>query len=207
MERREPQVAVPAPGAGGASALAAVRPLALQGVASAAAPVLLFAALTALAGQVRVPLPFTPVPLTLQVIPVLLAAALLGPVRGPASQLVFLAAGALGAPVFTAGAGGAAYLLGPTGGYLVGFAAAALVVGRLLDIPGPAGFLRIAGAMTAGTAVIFILGVTHLAVFTGGSWTTAFRLGSLPFLPGAALKIVAAASMAAGWQRLRRPVR
>jgi biotin transport system substrate-specific component len=170
-------------------------------VSRAAASVLLFAGLTALAGQIRVPLPFTPVPLTLQLLPVLLAGALLGPARGAMSQLVFLGAGVLGLPVFSAAAAGLAHVTGPTGGYLIGFAAAALLVGILLHSrPSPA-FPRLLLVMCAGAVTVHLLGVLHLTVYAGGSLTQAFQLGSLPFLPGAVLKVFAAASIAAAWRR------
>ncbi|MGH7539390.1 MAG: biotin transporter BioY, partial [Gemmatimonadota bacterium] len=84
--------------------------------------VLAFAALTALGARIAVPLPGTPVPFTFQVVAVLLAGVLLGPRLGAASQAAYLAAGASGLPIFAAG-GGVAYLLGPTGGYLLAFPA------------------------------------------------------------------------------------
>jgi biotin transport system substrate-specific component len=91
----------------------------------------LFAALTALGARVTIPLPFTPVPVTLQVLFPLLAGLLLGGKRGALSQAEYVAAGLAGFPVFAKGGSGLAYLFGPTGGYLLGFIAAAFVVGEL----------------------------------------------------------------------------
>jgi biotin transporter BioY len=91
----------------------------------------LFAALTALGARVTVPLPFTPVPVTLQVLFPLLAGLLLGSKRGALSQAEYVAAGLAGLPVFAKGGSGLAYLFGPTGGYLLGFIAAAFLVGEL----------------------------------------------------------------------------
>lgn len=173
-------------------------------LARGAGVVALFAALTALSGLVRVPLPFTPVPLTLQVLPVLLAGALIGPSRAAASQALFLGSGALGLPVFAGGAAGLAWLTGPTGGYLAGFLAAAWLVGAILRRTERPGFGLTLAAMTAGAAVIHALGVLQLSIHSGGSILRAFQLGSLPFLPGTVLKVLAAASLATAWRRSRR---
>jgi len=182
-----------------------VRNLGLAVAGQGALSILLFAGLTALAGQLRVPLPFTPVPVTLQIIPVLLAGALIGPARGSGSQFLLIAAGALGLPVFAGGGFGLAHISGPTGGYLIGFTAAALLVGALLRRTETPGFGRVLLAMSAGAAVIHALGVLHLAVYTGGSLARAFELGSLPFLPGEGLKLFAAASIASAWLRTKGP--
>ncbi|MCI0548325.1 MAG: biotin transporter BioY [Candidatus Rokubacteria bacterium] len=177
--------------------------LEMASVGRAALTVVLFAGLTALAGQLRVPLPFTPVPLTLQVIPVLLAGAVIGPGGGACSQALLLIAGALGMPVFAAGGAGLAHLTGPTGGYLVGFPAAALLVGTLLRARRAPSFGRVLLAMAAGAVVIHAAGVVHLSIYTGGSLERALALGSLPFIPGDGLKLLAASAIAVGWRRLR----
>src|SRR5262245_16814261 len=126
-----------------------------------------FGALTALAAYARVPLPFTPVPLTLQLLPVLLAGVFLAPARGAARQALLIAAGSAGAPVFAGGGFGAAHIVGPTGGYLIGFAAAAWLVGIVVRRfrPGPAGILA---AMIGGAAAVHLFGVLRLALFLGG---------------------------------------
>ncbi len=140
--------------------------------------------------QVRIALPFTPVPITGQTFAVLLVGAVLGSRRGAASLLLYLIQGLLGLPVFAGGASSLAYLLGPTGGYLVGFVVAAGLVGLLaargLDRRIPSALL----AFLAGEAVIYLFGVTWLTVFLGIQ--RAIAAGLLPFLVGDAIKLAAA---------------
>jgi len=143
-----------------------------------------FAVLTAVGARISVPLPGSPVPFTFQVVAVLAAGLLLGPRLGAMSQLAYLAAGAAGLPVFAMG-GGAAYLLGPTGGYLLAYPAAALVVGLVARERGP---LLTAAGLLAGSAVIFAGGAAWLAVTTGPS--LALREGVLPFAGVALLKVL-----------------
>ncbi len=159
-----------------------------------------FAALVALGARLSVPL--WPVPITLQVPFVLLAGAFLGARAGAGSMATYLAAGALGLPVFAAG-GGPGYFLGPTGGYLVGFVAAAAVVGVLA---GPrAGLGRLLLAMTAGVAVVHLFGLLHLSLFLGrGPWQ-AMQDGLRPvLLVGTVLKVTGAATLVAAWRGLGR---
>lgn len=136
-----------------------------------------FAVLTALGARVAVPLPGTPVPFTFQVVAVLLAGWMLGPRLAAASQGAYLAAGAAGLPVFAAG-GGLAYLLGPTGGYLLAYPAAAAVAG--LAASRDAGWLRQAAALAGGVAVIHAGGAAWLAAVAGHE--AALAAGVLPFL-------------------------
>jgi biotin transport system substrate-specific component len=139
------------------------------------AGVLVFAALTAVAARVSLPLPGTPIPFTFQPMVVLLAGLMLGARMGAASQLAYLAAGASGLPVFVAG-GGAAYLLGPTGGYLMAYPLAAFVVGALAtDRP-----LRQGLALLCGLGVIYAGGVSWLALHLPLDRAVAF--GLLPFV-------------------------
>jgi biotin transport system substrate-specific component len=158
-----------------------------------------FAALVALGARISVPL--APIPLTLQVPFVLLAGAFLGPRAGAASMATYLAAGALGLPVFAAG-GGIAYLLGPTGGYLVGFVPAAALVGALARRG--ARLPRLLLAMTAAVATIHLLGILHLSLVLGRSPAETVQTGLLPFLPGDALKVAGAAALVAAWRGVRR---
>jgi biotin transport system substrate-specific component len=153
--------------------------------------VVLFAALTAVGATLAFPLPFTPVPVTLQTLAVILAGAMLGPVWGPASQLLYLGAGICGLPVFAGGIGGPAVLLGPTGGYLIGFVVGAWIAGLLLR-PG-SGWVRLGAGLLASHAAIFVCGLSRLLAFTGMSVPAALELGFFPFLPGLAVKTVAAA--------------
>lgn len=144
--------------------------------------VLGFAVATAIAAKIALPLPGTPVPFTFQPMVVLLAGVLLGARLGAASQLTYLAAGAVGLPVFVAG-GGLAYLLGPTGGYLLAYPLAAFVIGALAG----GGLLRTLGALLTGLGVIYLGGAAWLSVW--GSMSTAVALGILPFVLADLVKV------------------
>jgi biotin transport system substrate-specific component len=162
-----------------------------------------FSLLTALAAQVVLPLPFTPVPLTGQTFAVLLTGALLGPRLGALAMLAYLAEGAAGLPFFRGGAGGVGHLSGATAGYLLAFPAAAYVTGYLAERGWDRRFLTAAAAMALGSLVILACGWAWLALTFGG--TQAFRLGVAPFLPGDVIKIaLAAAVLPSGWALLRR---
>jgi len=163
-----------------------------------------FSLLTALAAQMVVPLPFTPVPLTGQTFAVLLTGALLGPRLGALAMLAYLAEGAAGLPFFRGGAGGVGHFSGATAGYLLAFPAAAYVTGALAERGWDRSFLTAAAAMALGSVVILACGWAWLALmFKGGA--EAFRLGVAPFLPGDVLKIaLAAAVLPTGWALLRR---
>lgn len=160
---------------------AALTPAARRALAVAA-----FAALTVLGARIAVPLPGIPVPFTFQVVAVLLAGVLLGPALGAASQALYLAAGLAGLPVFAAG-GGAAYLLGPTGGYLLAFPVAAAVAGGLSGRSGHLGIARTALGCALGIATIHAAGASWLAITAGPEVAQA---AVRPFLLGDALKIV-----------------
>jgi biotin transport system substrate-specific component len=140
--------------------------------------------------QIRIPLPFTPVPITGQTFAVLLVGAMLGARRGAASLVLYVMMGLFGLPFFAGGTSGMAYLLGPTGGYLIGFVAAAWLVGLLaargLDRRIPSALL----AFLAGEIVIYLCGVGWLSVFLG--IPHAITAGLLPFLLGDAIKLAAA---------------
>ncbi len=152
--------------------------------------------------QVRIPLPFTPVPLTGQTLAVLVVGAALGARRGSASLLLYLLMGLAGLPVFHGGTSGVAVVLGPTGGYLIGFVVSAYLVGALaargLDRRVPTALL----AFLAGEVVIYLFGVSWLSVFLG--WKGAIIGGLLPFLVGDGLKMIAAALLLpAAWKIAR----
>lgn len=136
-----------------------------------------FAVLTALGARVAIPLPGTPVPFTFQVVAVLLAGYLMGPAAGAASQAVYLAAGVAGLPVFAAG-GGAAYLVGPTGGYLLAYPAAAALAGAVAR-RNPGILVDLAGLVGA-LALIYGGGAGWLALVVDGA--SALEAGVLPFL-------------------------
>lgn len=168
-------------------------------VLAAAAAVAGVAVCTWAAAQARIPL--QPVPITLQTLVVLLAGALIGSNRGLASQMVYLGMGISGVPLFAGGVSGFAVISGPTGGYLLGFAAAAFVVGRWIGAR--ARFARAIAVFSAGALVILILGTLHLALFYTHDLWAAARVGLLPFLPGDAAKVIAAASIYCSYRRLR----
>ena len=138
------------------------------------------ALLVAVAAQFAVPLPGTPVPLTLQVPAVLLVAGLLGPRAGAASMAVYLGLGIAGLPVFAPiGPQGFARLLGPTGGYLLAYPVAAALTGQIVG--DARSWPRLGAALLAGLAAMYLGGTAQLAVLTGDTGN-ALRLGSLPFL-------------------------
>jgi len=161
---------------------------------------LLFAALTAAGAVVTIPLFFSPVPVTLQTLAVVLAGAVLGPVWGPVSQILYVGAGASGLPIFAGGTGGPGVLVGPTGGYLVGFVISAWLAG-LLTRPG-AGWVRLLVGLVLAQASVFVYGVPHLMLVTGISLPLALKLGAVPFLPGLGIKTL----MAAGALRSKTPL-
>jgi biotin transport system substrate-specific component len=158
--------------------------------------------LVALLAQVRIVLPFTPVPITGQTLAVLLIGAVLGSKRGAATIGLYILEGGIGLPFFAGGKAGLAVLMGPTGGYLAGFVAAAFVVGWLAE----RGFdRRLATAFAAfviGTAVIYLFGTIGLLRFM--SLQAAIAGGVLPFIVGDILKAVVAGSLLpAAWALLK----
>jgi len=167
-----------------------------------AALVVLFSAFVGLTAQVEIPL--WPVPLTLQTLGALFTGAVLGGRRGALALLLYLAEGAAGLPVFAGGASGVAYMLGPTGGYLVGFVLAAGVVGLLAGRDWDRRLVWTVLAMVVGNIVIYVLGVAWLAVFLG-DLRDALTQGMLIFIPGDLIKIaVAALALPGGWALARR---
>lgn len=152
-----------------------------------------FAAALAAASQVAIPLPFTPVPITLQPLLVVLAGMMLGPVFGAASMMLYLAVGAMGLPVFAPmGAPGALRLVGPTGGYLLAYPVAAYLAGVLaLRARGFTGRTLAAGA---GILMLYLGGLAQLAILTG-SLTRAALIGVVPFVALDAVKSLIAAAV------------
>jgi biotin transport system substrate-specific component len=159
-----------------------------------------FALLTWAAAKVSVPLPMTPVPGTLQTLAVLLAGAALGARAGAVSQASYIFMGMAGLPVFALPGSGPGYLLGPTGGYLVGFIAAAFVVGSVLEKAGRRGVLPAALAFLLGAMTIHACGLAWLSVVLGDP-AAAFRAGVLPFVLFDLAKVVVATGMHAGYLR------
>ena len=159
----------------------------------------LFAALTATGAFIAIPI--GPVPIVLQNLFVMLAGLLLGRRWGMASVGIYLLAGICGLPVFAGGQAGIGWLIGPTGGYLIGYLPAVYVIGRLTE-KADHHAVRDVGAMVLGTVLLYACGTSWLKVVTGLSWGKTLAAGMLPFLIGDALKIAAAVPIA----RALRPV-
>ncbi|MEN2981059.1 MAG: biotin transporter BioY [Thermus sp.] len=167
--------------------------------------------LVALTAQVALPLPFTPVPITLQTLGVLLVGAALGSRLGFLALAAYLLEGAMGLPVFAGGTGGLAKILGPTGGFLLAFPLAAGLVGLLVERLGldrkPLGTLL---AMLLGNALLYLLGLPWLAAWLAGVGKFAgtgalLAMGLFPFLPGDLVKaVLAALLLPSAWRFLGR---
>jgi biotin transport system substrate-specific component len=149
----------------------------------------------------KVQVPFWPVPMTMQTYAVLVIGAAYGARLGTATVLLYLAQGLVGLPVFAGAGAGPAYLIGPTAGYLVGFALAAGLVGWAADRGRGRSFVRMVAAMTAGHLLILALGVAWLAVGFGTGWERAVAVGLTPFWAATALKsALAAATLPLAWR-------
>lgn len=154
--------------------------------------------------HVAIPLWFTPVPITLQPFAVILLGLLLGPRTAFAATVAYLAEGAAGLPVFTPhGLGGIAQLLGPTAGYLFSYPVVAPLVSKLWR-SGNRTFSRGLAIAALGNLVILALGASWLALATHASFAAILNTAVLPFLPGDALKVSAAAAIATGAARWKR---
>lgn len=165
--------------------------------------IVLGALFVAALAQVKIPLSFTPVPLTGQTFAVLLVGATLGSRRGAASMALYIALGALGLPIFAGGASGLAYLSGATLGYLVGFVMAAYVIGLLAERGLERSVRTSLIPFLVGTVIIYACGVAWLTIMLG-SFSKAITAGLLPFLIGDAIKLIAAALMLPGaWKIVR----
>jgi len=146
-----------------------------------------------LLAQVEVRLPWTPVPVTLQPFGVFLAAAALGSRRAALAMLAYLAEGVAGLPFFAGGAAGPAHLLGPTGGYLLGFVPAAFVIGFLAERGWDRHPLSAFAAMVLGSVLLFACGLAQLGLFLPREQV--LRAGLTPFIVGDVLKMLAAAGL------------
>jgi len=163
--------------------------------------ILVAVAALALASQFALPLPGTPVPLTLQPLVIVLAGLVLGPVDAAMAMVLYLGLGAAGLPVFQPiGAPGIARLLGPTGGYLLAYPVAAAVAGWLGA--GRESFTSRALAAMAGILVLYVGGIAQLTLLTG-SVATAAVIGALPFVAADAVKALVAAGIAGRFRLTR----
>ncbi|HEU4635332.1 MAG TPA: biotin transporter BioY [Edaphobacter sp.] len=156
--------------------------------------------------HVSIPLPFTPVPLTLQNLAVLLVGLVLGPAAGFSAMVLYLAEGAMGLPVFNpAGTGGVLQLLGPTGGYLLAYPLVALIAGwafRSLPLKSLYGRAAVAGVLA--TTVLFAAGSFWMAHLLHLGAVAVWTMAIAPFLPGEIVKIASAAGIAASIHSWRR---
>ncbi len=148
----------------------------------------------ALCARLSLPLPFTPVPLTLSNLGVLVVGLTLGSRAGFAALALYLVEGAMGLPVFSLGTGGIAPLLGPTGGYLMAYPVAAFLAGFIAE-RGTKNFARFAVAAVAGEIVVFAGGLGWLAVWAQGNASQAMRFGLYPFVFAEVMKVMSAAGI------------
>jgi biotin transport system substrate-specific component len=161
----------------------------------------------AICAHLSIPLPFTPVPLTLQNFAVILVGMMLGPVAGFSAMVLYLAEGAMGLPVFTPhSVGGVAHLLGPNAGYLFSYPLAAATAGWVVRSMQRVTSRFRSGlvAATVASAPIFILGAGWLAHLLHLSASATWTMAVAPFLPGEVVKIMAAAGIFSSVQRWRR---
>lgn len=153
-----------------------------------------FIILTALGAFVRVPLPFTPVPVTLQTFFVLLSGAFLGRKMGAFAQIGYIFLGLSGLPIFTSAGSGLLYIFGPTGGYLFGFIIAAFFTGRLIGCC-KTGFLPVFAVFCLADFILLSCGVIWLKFLFGYSLAKLLAIGFAPFVFGDLLKASAAAAI------------
>ena len=156
--------------------------------------VLTFVVLTAFGAFVRIPLPFTPVPITLQTFFVLLSGALLGSGLGVFTQMSYIILGIFGMPIFTQAGSGWNYLLGPTGGYVFGFLLAVFWLGSLIK-HGRDSLTRTFLIFCLGDIILLSCGTLWLKLLFGLSVTKALFIGFLPFIPADLVKALLAATI------------
>ena len=160
-------------------------------------------AFIAVSAQLSLRLSFSPVPITGQTLAVLLVGALLGSRRGVLSVMTYLSQGIIGLPVFAGGMGGVGHLLGPTGGYLVGFVGAAYVTGKLAERGWNSRTGTTVLAMLLGNVVLYIFGLSWLSIYVGAA--KVLQLGLQPYVPGDIAKLaVAAMLLPPAWSLLGR---
>ena len=156
----------------------------------------LFAALTAAVAPLKIPLGFTPVPITLQTLVVLMSGAMLGPYYGALAMILYVVVGILGLPVFAGGGSGIGAVLGPTGGYLISYFIAAYAIGKIVQMKKKPAFFDYVVAMVAGTIIIYVLGAGWGMVVTGLGIAAILAGWVFPFIIGDTIKLLAAAYIA-----------
>jgi len=152
----------------------------------------LFASLTAVGASIHVPLPFTAIPITLQTLFIYVAGALLGSRLGALSQSLYVLMGIMGLPVFAGWRSGFEVLMGPTGGYILGFIPGAYVIGKLVELKIRPGFYWLLLSMAAGTFVIYLIGILQIAIVLGINFREAISVGIFPFIFGDLAKTIVA---------------
>jgi biotin transport system substrate-specific component len=185
----------------GAPNLVARAPWLERPAVSAAFGVTAFVVMMALGAHVRIPLPFTPVPITLQTFFLSLAGATLGPAFGAVSQGIYLFLGAAGVPMFAGGSGVAYLIQSATTGYLIGFIGAAALVGWLVRRRKDPGIAWILFSMAVGHLVVYTSGALWLWLYLHGSFVDAVLIGVVPFLAGDMAKACVAAGLFRGYRR------
>lgn len=167
-------------------------------------------AVTAVLSWVTLPLPVSPVPITGQTLGVMLTGFIMSPKEAVLSQVVYLLAGAIGLPVFSGASSGIGVILGPTGGYLIGFIPGAALISMMMGFAMKRAELKSRSAMIGaavvcaligGVLIVDVFGVIRLATVTGLSISKAASIGVLPYLLGDVLKCIAAAAV---WEGLNR---
>ena len=156
----------------------------------------LFAALVAAVAPFKIPLGFTPVPITLQTLVVLLSGAMLGSFYGAISMILYVIVGILGLPVFAGGSSGFGVILGPTGGYLLSYFVAAFAVGKYIELRKKPTFVDYLIAMLFGTIIIYVMGAAQGMLVTGLSIDKILIGWVLPFIIGDTIKLIIAALIA-----------
>lgn len=166
-----------------------------SGAVTRVARIAAFAAFAAISAQFAVTLPYTPVPITMQTLFVVLAGVVLGPRDGFYAMVTYLAAGVMGAPVFAGLSFGPAIFAGPTGGYLMAFPAAALLAGAIGSLPGVR-ILAVAAGAASGSLLILVMGTLYLSLITGLSFAATIPLAFAPFIAGDVVKTAVAVVIA-----------
>lgn len=151
----------------------------------------IFAALTAVGSQIFIPLPFSPVPINLALLFVFLSGSLLGAKGGAVAQIVYVLLGLVGLPVFAGLTGGPGIVAGPTGGYIIGYILAAIIIGLFHEKEKTPAFIKLTGYVT-GLAACYLVGTAWFMYVTSTGLIAALFMCVIPFLIGDALKIAAA---------------
>lgn len=150
----------------------------------------IFTAITAIMAQIAIPLPFSPVPITMQTFAIFMSAIILGSRLGFMSQIIYVLLGAIGVPVFANFGGGLGKILGPTGGFIFSFPIVAYIIGRISDKK--MNMAANIAIMAVGLFVCYAMGVAQLSVTTGMGMQKAIAVGALPYIPLDIVKVAMA---------------